>query len=68
MLKAVDFFCGGGGMSLGLSQSGIDIIAGIDNDISVAPTYEANHKSSLFLNHDISKYPPSRVGKRSKPC
>lgn len=61
MLKAVDFFCGGGGMSLGLSQAGINVIAGIDNDISVAPTYEANHKSSLFLNHDISKYSPQEL-------
>ncbi len=63
MLKAVDFFCGGGGMSLGLRQAGIDIIAGIDNDISVAPTYTANHKSSLFLNHDISRYSPLELGK-----
>ena len=48
MLKAVDFFCGGGGMSLGLSQAGIKVLAGIDNDISVASTYEANHKASVF--------------------
>lgn len=58
MLKAVDFFCGGGGMSLGLSQAGIKVLAGIDNDISVASTYEANHKASVFLNHDISEYSP----------
>ena len=29
-LKAVDFFCGAGGMSFGLKKAGIDVIAGID--------------------------------------
>jgi DNA (cytosine-5)-methyltransferase 1 len=29
-LKAVDFFCGGGGMSYGMLQAGIKILAGID--------------------------------------
>ena len=29
--KAIDFFCGGGGMTCGLRQAGIDVIAGADN-------------------------------------
>lgn len=29
--KAIDFFCGGGGMMCGLRQAGIDVIAGMDN-------------------------------------
>ncbi|GAA6167146.1 DNA cytosine methyltransferase [Sessilibacter corallicola] len=61
MLKAVDFFCGGGGMSLGLSQAGIEVLAGIDNDESVQSTYEANHNKSQFLNRDISTLPPSEL-------
>ena len=28
--KAIDFFCGGGGMTCGLRQAGIDVIAGVD--------------------------------------
>lgn len=28
--KAVDFFCGGGGMTYGLRQAGINVIAGVD--------------------------------------
>lgn len=28
--KAVDFFCGGGGLTYGLRQAGIDVIAGVD--------------------------------------
>ena len=27
--KAIDFFCGGGGMTCGLRQAGIDAIAGV---------------------------------------
>lgn len=27
--KAIDFFCGGGGMTCGLRQAGIDVIAGV---------------------------------------
>ena len=29
-LKAIDFFCGGGGMTCGLRQAGINVIAGVD--------------------------------------
>ena len=30
--RAIDFFCGGGGMTCGLRQAGIDVIAGVDLD------------------------------------
>lgn len=30
--KAIDFFCGGGGMTCGLRQAGIDVIASVDFD------------------------------------
>ena len=30
--RAIDFFCGGGGMTCGLRQAGIDVIAGVDFD------------------------------------
>ena len=32
VFKAIDFFCGGGGMTCGLRQAGIDVIAGVDFD------------------------------------
>ena len=54
-LKAIDYFCSGGGMSYGLHLSGIDIIAGIDMDISCKDTYEKNIPSSSFIHKDISK-------------
>jgi DNA (cytosine-5)-methyltransferase 1 len=39
-LKAIDFFCSGGGMSLGMQQAGINVIAGIDCDPECKKTYE----------------------------
>ena len=58
-LKAIDFFCSGGGMSYGLQKAGIQIIAGIDNDESCKETYLANIKDSKFINRDIFKLTPS---------
>lgn len=38
--KAIDFFCGGGGMTCGLRQAGIEVLAGVDFDIDCKETYE----------------------------
>lgn len=50
---AIDFFCGGGGMTCGLRQSGIDVIAGVDFDSTIGETYENDEyftvKSSWFM-------------------
>ena len=51
---AIDFFCGGGGMTCGLRQSGIDVIAGVDFDPAVGETYEFNNPGSKFINSDIN--------------
>jgi DNA (cytosine-5)-methyltransferase 1 len=52
-LKAVDFFCGGGGMSYGMQNAGIKVLAGIDNDENCKETYEANIKGAFFINEDV---------------
>ena len=61
MLKAVDFFCGGGGMSLGLKMAGIKILAGIDNNPLVRETFCANHENSEFILEDITKFSPESL-------
>lgn len=55
-LKAVDFFCSGGGMSSGLQNSGINILAGIDYDISCKETYESNINGAKFIHADAFSY------------
>jgi DNA (cytosine-5)-methyltransferase 1 len=52
-LKAVDFFCSGGGMSYGIQLSGIKVLAGIDFDKTCAETYEANIKGAEFIHADV---------------
>lgn len=53
--KAIDFFCGGGGMTCGLRQSGIDVIAGVDIDKEAKETYELNNKGTIFIEKDIRR-------------
>jgi DNA (cytosine-5)-methyltransferase 1 len=61
-LKAIDFFCGAGGMSYGLQMAGIKVLGGIDNDYSCKETYEANILEAKFINHDISKLNADELG------
>lgn len=53
--KAIDFFCGGGGMTCGLRQAGIDVIAGVDFDDNAKETYEFNNPGSVFVQKDVKK-------------
>lgn len=43
--KAIDFFCGGGGMTCGLRQAGINVIAGVDFD-----KYQSQVNEGAFRN------------------
>jgi len=54
-LKAVDFFCSGGGMSFGMQQAGIQILAGIDFDKNCEETYKANIIGAEFIQADVSE-------------
>jgi DNA (cytosine-5)-methyltransferase 1 len=54
-LKAIDFFCGAGGMTYGLTQAGIKVLAGVDNDPSCKETYSINNPSTLFIEINIHK-------------
>ncbi|GHV65455.1 cytosine-specific methyltransferase [Bacteroidia bacterium] len=51
--KAIDFFCSGGGMSYGMQQAGIKILAGIDFDKNCEETYKANIKGAEFIHADV---------------
>ena len=53
--KAIDFFCGGGGMTCGLRQAGVNVIAGVDVDKDAKETYEYNNKGTVFIEKDIRK-------------
>lgn len=50
---AIDLFCGIGGLTKGLSLSGINVQAGIDIDNSCRFAYEKNNDAQ-FINYDIT--------------
>lgn len=52
-MKAVDFFCGGGGMSFGMQEAGIKVLAGIDYEPSCKETYEANITGAKFIEANV---------------
>ena len=55
MIKAIDFFCGAGGLTRGLLDAGVEVVAGVDNDERLRDTYERNNKPSLFVKEDIAE-------------
>lgn len=50
--KAVDLFCGAGGLSLGLTNAGFDVILGVDHDDEALETHRAHHPG-LSVNWDL---------------
>jgi len=52
-MKAVDFFCGGGGMSYGMMKAGVEILAGIDYEYECKRTYEENVKGAKFIQANV---------------
>lgn len=54
---AVDFFCGGGGMTCGLIDAGIEVLCGIDSNPACKQTYENNNRNT-YLQKDICEFTP----------
>jgi DNA (cytosine-5)-methyltransferase 1 len=63
-LKAVDFFCGAGGMSHGLHEAGVTVLGGIDNALNCRETYLKNIKGAKFIKHDIGTLSAPKLAKR----
>lgn len=53
-MRALDFFCGAGGLTRGLIDAGIDVIAGVDLDANCSETYARNNPKAKFVHRDIS--------------
>ncbi|MBC8769408.1 DNA cytosine methyltransferase [Arenibacter sp. BSSL-BM3] len=61
VLKAVDFFCGAGGVSCGFRNAGIEVLGGIDIDSKFEKTFE-NNNDAKFLNEDVSNLACEKLG------
>ena len=53
-MNAIDFFCGGGGMTKGLIEAGINVIFGLDSNPLCQETYE-NNNGIPYINRDVSQ-------------
>ncbi|MGH3773788.1 MAG: DNA cytosine methyltransferase [Pseudonocardiaceae bacterium] len=52
-LRAIDLFCGAGGLSEGLRQAGLQVIAGTDSDPDACATFAHNFPLAAALCGDI---------------
>lgn len=57
-IKAIDLFCGAGGVTRGLLDAGIDVVAGFDIDTDLQKVYEYNNirvngESVKYFNKDV---------------
>ncbi|WP_435364590.1 DNA cytosine methyltransferase [Haloarchaeobius sp. DYHT-AS-18] len=59
--KAIDLFCGAGGLSQGLHDAGYEVLWGIDHEKNTKPTYDANHEHEMTVG-DITETEPPDLG------
>ncbi len=58
-LNVLDLFCGCGGMSKGLSEAGLNIVAGIDVWDKAIQSYKKNYHH-MGITADLTKLPPEK--------
>ena len=57
----VDLFCGAGGLTHGLLEAGVRVVAGVDNDKACRHPYEANHQGIEFRQQDVAKLEAAEI-------
>jgi DNA (cytosine-5)-methyltransferase 1 len=58
-LNVIDLFCGCGGMSKGLTDAGLNVIAGIDIWDKAVESYNQNFEHRAYCE-DLTKFPPEK--------
>ena len=59
--KAIDLFCGCGGIAAGLRRAGFSVLAGVDVEPKYMATFEHNFPKARALNLDLTKYNPFEI-------
>jgi DNA (cytosine-5)-methyltransferase 1 len=57
----VDLFCGAGGLTRGLLDAGVRVVAGIDSDEACRHPYETNHEGVAFHRYDVAELEASEI-------
>jgi len=63
---AIDLFSGCGGLTLGLTQAGFNVISAVEVDPLAVKTYKANHPNVLMWDVDIRNLSTRQVKRRLK--
>lgn len=63
-LKAIDLFCGAGGLTLGLQQAGFEVIGAVEILPIAAETYKKNHPKVDLQTSDIRDLSPELLMKK----
>lgn len=63
-LKAIDLFCGAGGLSAGLKAAGHEVTFGIDQDKDACESYSVNHPGTDIECDDITRFSARDLLKR----
>lgn len=59
-IRAVDLFCGAGGLTCGLRQAGVDVKAGVDLDPACEYAYKVNNRAE-FLLRSVDQVTPKEL-------
>ena len=74
MPTVLDLFCGAGGLSLGLSTAGFDIVGAVDSNTDSCITYKNSHSGSVKVHNgfvedvDLSNYRGVDLVAGGPPC
>lgn len=60
-MKVISFFAGAGGLDLGFSRAGFDVVWANEYDRDVWETYEKNHPHTVLEKRSITELNPSEV-------
>lgn len=59
-IRAIDLFCGVGGLTHGLERGGVNVVAGLDLDAECQYAFEANN-SAKFVHQDVEELTAQQV-------
>ncbi|WP_254684796.1 DNA cytosine methyltransferase [Sulfitobacter sp. JL08] len=59
-IACIDLFCGAGGLTRGLQNVGVNVVAGVDVDQACKHAFEVNNDAK-FLLEDVSELSPEKL-------
>ncbi|RSK23945.1 DNA cytosine methyltransferase [Hymenobacter metallilatus] len=64
-MKAIDLFCGCGGLTEGLKNAGYEVVGAVDNEPIAVKTYRINHPGVYVWEQDIKDLKASHIFKET---